>query len=87
MKELIEKTVHDIRSPLACIQAGACGLDKILAGLILAYREAQKHGLNIPKINEEILNSAEKINKNIEKSSFLISDYLNEILEGSKQCE
>ena len=79
MKEILDQIVHDIRSPAISINVGASCIKEILPQLIAVYKEAQKHNLNIPILNEKILNSVEKIVNNIEISSIEIDAYLTKL--------
>ena len=83
MKELLAEIIHDIRTPAVSIQTGAVGIKAVLSNLVLAYREAQKHSLHIPDINEKLLNAVEKIIYNIESESKMINDYLDKLTQRS----
>lgn len=45
VKEVIDKILHDMRTPLAVIKFGISGIEDYLPSLLFAYGEASKAGL------------------------------------------
>jgi hypothetical protein len=86
VKELLEEVIHKVRTPAVSIRVGADGTKEFLPLLIQAYREAQKHHLNIPKISDRALEMLDKVMNNIEHEAKAINHYLDELTQRSKEC-
>lgn len=79
VKKVIQKIIHDMRTPLIAVRSGASGLDGFLPALLKAYEVANRAGLVTEVIQPRHLSILSVTLKNIEQSANEINIKLNEL--------
>ncbi len=83
MNEMIEKFVHDIRTPLASIQLGASGIKNYLPLILQNYEnllngKQPQHAISQDNINL-LLQVIENIETDVIRLQKMINDFMKEV--------
>lgn len=74
--QLVQKSLHDVTTPLAAIKLGASGIEDHLYRLIEAYQVAKLNNLSVPEIKSSHLSDLNSIVKGIQDQSKLLAEIL-----------
>ncbi len=79
-KQAAGSIAHDLRTPLASIQAAMSGIEHYLPDLINGYQKAKEAGLQVRKIRKDSLKTLEEITQNCTSEVNFSNHYINLIL-------
>lgn len=79
MQDIIDEFIHKLRTPAVAIKISVGGIKEYLPKLVEAYAIGKDNGLDLPEINDEHLEVLTRILNNIERDSFKINQYLDDL--------